>query len=85
MNLEALKERFRRFGAGSTPQPATALAKAIRDLAPLAYRDGATALVSASKLDAAFALVGLPRVEGREIGESTPLAGNTHEDKSNGR
>lgn len=41
---------------------------AIRALAFAAYRDGCTTMVYATALDKALALVGLPRVEGREPG-----------------
>jgi hypothetical protein len=46
------------------------LEAAIRFLSHAAYRDGATSLVAATALDEALALVGLPRVEGRELGQA---------------
>lgn len=51
------------------------LENAIRFLAHAAYRDGHTSLVAATALDEALALVGLPRVEGRDPADGTDEEG----------
>lgn len=45
-----------------------ALEAAIQEASRYAYRDGCTTLVQASSFDALLSTIGLPRVEGREVG-----------------
>jgi hypothetical protein len=51
--------------------------RAIRFLAIAAYRDGCTSLVAATALDEALAMVGLPRVDGREPGQAASGSGSS--------
>jgi hypothetical protein len=53
------------------------LEHAIRFLALAAYRDGCTSLVAATALDEALAMVGLPRVDGREPGQAASGSGSS--------